>query len=148
MFKESALLDEGSEIVVIWEDAWRWTNTPISNHVNMMMQMANGSSQPMQECVEMLKININSIKTWAHAYVVPDAPYQLLLGCPWQQLVQLEKHKTNDDVYVTVHDLLDPFNITSSLHHNGLFPRKNTSPSSLLQPLFTVQCLPLPWAHL
>lgn len=61
----------------------------------------------MHGCVEMLEIDVDGIKTWAHAYVVPDAPYRLLLGRPWQRLVRLERHETDSDVYVTVHDPLD-----------------------------------------
>jgi hypothetical protein len=53
----------------------------------MRMQMANGGSQEIAGCVEMLEIEVEGIKTWAHAYVVPDTPYRLLLGQPWQQLV-------------------------------------------------------------
>ena len=105
--EESALLDEGSEIVVIQEDVWRQIRVPINDHVNMTMQTANGKSQPMRGCLEMLEIDVDGIKTWAHAYVMPDAPYRLLLGCPWQWLVWLEKHETDDDVYVTIHDPLD-----------------------------------------
>ena len=60
------------------------TGAPISNHINMMMQMANGSLQPMQGCVEMLEFDVDGMNTWAHAYVVSNAPYQLLLEHPWQ----------------------------------------------------------------
>ncbi|KIK32962.1 hypothetical protein CY34DRAFT_42394, partial [Suillus luteus UH-Slu-Lm8-n1] len=81
---ELGLLDEGSEIVVIREDVWRKTNAPINQSVRMHMQTANGGSQEMAGCLEMLEIDVEGIKTWAHAYVVPDAPYRLLLGRPWQ----------------------------------------------------------------
>jgi hypothetical protein len=108
---ELGLLDEGSEIVVIREDAWRKTNAPRNEQIHMRMQTANGGSQDMGGCVEMLEIDIEGIKTWAHAYVVPDAPYRLLLGRPWQRLVRLSKTETLDDVHVTVHDPLDSSNI-------------------------------------
>ncbi|KAG2737284.1 hypothetical protein P692DRAFT_201672614, partial [Suillus brevipes Sb2] len=101
---EMGLLDEGSEIVVIREDTWKKTNAPLNERVRMRMQTANGGSQDMKGCLEMLEIEVAGIKTWAHAYVVPDAPYRLLLGRPWQRLVKLSKEENNDSVFVTVHD--------------------------------------------
>jgi hypothetical protein len=74
------------------------------------MQTANGEAQEMGGCVEMLEIDVDGIKMWAHAYVVPNAPYQLLLGRPWQRLVQLSKSETQDGVSVTVSDPLDSSN--------------------------------------
>lgn len=65
----------------------------------------------MSGCMEMLEIDIDSVKTWAHAYVVSDAPYQLLLGRPWQCLVRLSKEETNDGVVVTICDPLNVGNI-------------------------------------
>jgi hypothetical protein len=81
---ELGLLDEGSEIVVIREDIWKKIQVPINTKARMCMQTANGGSQEMAGCVEMLEIDVEGIKSWAHAYVVPDAPYRLLLGQPWQ----------------------------------------------------------------
>ncbi|KAJ8580870.1 hypothetical protein M405DRAFT_887778, partial [Rhizopogon salebrosus TDB-379] len=101
---ELGLLDEGSEIVVIREDTWKKTQAPINRQVRMRMQTANGGSQDMAGCVEMLEIDVEGIKTWAHAYVVPDAPYRLLLGRPWQRLVRLGKIETPNAVQVTIHD--------------------------------------------
>ncbi|KAG2066410.1 hypothetical protein BDR04DRAFT_990660, partial [Suillus decipiens] len=101
---EMALLDEGSELVVIQEDVWKKTRAPINKNICMRMQTANRGSQDMSGCLEMLKIDINGIKTWAHAYVIADAPYCLLLGRPWQKLVQLSKSETAEMVYVTIHD--------------------------------------------
>ncbi|KAG2063734.1 hypothetical protein BDR04DRAFT_1186167 [Suillus decipiens] len=90
---EMALLDEGSELVVIQEDVWKKTRAPINKNIHMRMQTANRGSQDMSGCLEMLKIDIDGIKTWAHAYVIADAPYLLLLG--------------SEMVYVTIHDPTD-----------------------------------------
>ncbi|KAG2086954.1 uncharacterized protein F5147DRAFT_559449, partial [Suillus discolor] len=98
------LLDEGSEIVVIREDIWRKTNAPWNQEIHMRMQTANGGAQEMGRCIEMLEIDVDGIKTWAHAYVVPDAPYWLLLGRSWQRLMQLSKNETQDEVLVTISD--------------------------------------------
>ncbi|KAG1819623.1 uncharacterized protein BJ212DRAFT_1267955 [Suillus subaureus] len=108
---ELALLDEGSEIVVIQEDVWKKMNAPINCNIHMCMQTANGSSQEMAGCLEMLEIEVEGIKSWAHVYVIPEAPYCLLLGCPWQKLIHLSKYKDVDNVYITIQDPLDSSNI-------------------------------------
>ena len=77
----------------------------------------------MGGCVEMLEIDIAGIKTWAHAYVVPDAPYQLLLGQPWQRLVKLSKEETNDTVLVTIHDPLNNSNTCTCQTSPHLWPQ-------------------------
>jgi len=104
---EMALLDEGLELVVIQEGVWKKTQAPINKNICMRMQTANGSSQDMAGCLEMLEIDVDGIKTWAHAYVIADAPYRLLLGRLWQWLVRLSKSETTDMVYVTIHDPTD-----------------------------------------
>ncbi|KAG2086156.1 uncharacterized protein F5147DRAFT_542134, partial [Suillus discolor] len=101
---ELGLLDKGSEIVVIREDIWKKTKAPINKEVRMRMQTANGGSQEMAGCIEMLEIEVEGIRTWAHAYVVPNAPYRLLLGWPWQRLVCLSKVEDTNGVQVSVHD--------------------------------------------
>ncbi|EIW84689.1 hypothetical protein CONPUDRAFT_34772, partial [Coniophora puteana RWD-64-598 SS2] len=102
--EEHALLDEGSEIVVIRQDIWQKLGLPANKERTMIMQTANGTTQEMAGCAEMLEIDVGGIKTWAHAYVVPDSPYRLLLGRPWQRLVRLSKEETHEGVYVTIHD--------------------------------------------
>ncbi|KAG2073700.1 hypothetical protein BDR04DRAFT_1009800, partial [Suillus decipiens] len=99
---ELGLLDEGSEIVIIREDIWRKTNTPQNQQIHMRMQAANGGAQDMGGCVEMLEIDVKGIKTWAHAYIVLDAPYRLLLGRPWQNLIHLSKSEDTEHIYVTI----------------------------------------------
>ncbi|KAG2738246.1 hypothetical protein P692DRAFT_20759185, partial [Suillus brevipes Sb2] len=107
----------------------------------------------------MLEIDVEGIKTWAHAYVVPDAPYRLLLGRPWQRLVRLSKAEDSDGVKITIRDPTDYTNartVTTTPrpwpHPNGSFaltaaqflspsasPTSHTSlaqhPSPILSPL-------------
>lgn len=125
---ELGLLDEGSEIVVIREDIWKKTNAPINKNVRMRMQTANGSSQEMAGCLEMLEIEVEGIKTWVHAYIVPDAPYRLLLGRPWQKLVRLSKSEDANNVHITI---TDPINI-SNTHTITTLPRPWPSPPQSL----------------
>ncbi|KAG2008072.1 hypothetical protein CC2G_013544 [Coprinopsis cinerea AmutBmut pab1-1] len=58
----------------------------------------------MVGCVEWMEIVVDGVKTWAHAFVIEDAPYDLLLGRPWQKAVKLEKLEVDGGVDVVVHN--------------------------------------------
>jgi len=78
---EDALLDEGSEIVVVRKDLWEELSMgPMNKKWMMMIETANGAKEAMERCTEFLEIKVDGIKTWAHAYVTPHAPFRLLLG--------------------------------------------------------------------
>ena len=55
------------------------------------MQTANGGIEKMMECVEYLELEVGGVKTYAHAFVVQLAPYNLLLGRPWQKGIKLKR---------------------------------------------------------
>ena len=126
--KELALLDDGSEIVIIREDIWKASQAKINSNVKMHMQTANGGIQHMPSCLEMLEIVIDGLKTWAHAFVIPDAPYRLLLGHPWQCLVRLKKDEDEEDVHIVICDPCNP----SNLHRVTTTPRPFQGPAELL----------------
>ncbi|KAF9472290.1 hypothetical protein BDN70DRAFT_818863, partial [Pholiota conissans] len=102
---EMALLDEGSEIVVIRRDLWEETGHGVNKERKMVMETANGGKEAMAGCAEYLKIEVGGIQTYAHAFIVPHAPFRLLLGRPWQRNVRLQRNERPDGgVDVTVHD--------------------------------------------
>lgn len=102
---EMGLLDEGSEIVVIRKDFLEELGARANERLGIMMETANGSSEAVNGCVEMLEIRVGDVRSWAHAYVVPHAPYRLSLGRPWQQHVRLCKvEHDSGDVAVTLRD--------------------------------------------
>ncbi|GLB41626.1 hypothetical protein LshimejAT787_1002260 [Lyophyllum shimeji] len=105
--KEDALLDEGSEIVVVRRDLWEELGLKVNRAQLMTMETANGGRETMDGCAEFLEIEVEGMKTWAHAYVVPNAPYRLLLGRPWQKSVLLAKVETEAGVWVTLQDPRD-----------------------------------------
>ena len=73
--EEITLLDNGSEIVVICEDIWKASQAEINSNIKLHMQTAKGGIQHMPGCLKMLKIDVDGLKTWAHAFVIPDTPY-------------------------------------------------------------------------
>ena len=133
--EELGLLDDGSEIVVIREDIWKASQAKINSQIKTRMQTANGSIQEMPGCVEMLEIDIEGVKTWVHAFVIPDAPYRILLGCPWQRHVRLKKDEDDDDVYITIRD---PCN-HSNLRRIATTPRPFQGPPNSLAFLTAVR---------
>lgn len=102
--REVGLLDEGSEIVVVREDLCRELGAEVNRERRMTMQTANGGKEDLLGCVEYLELEVGGVKTYAHAFVVREAPYHLLLGRPWQKGVKLGKVEREDgsmDVVVT-----------------------------------------------
>ena len=116
--EELVLLDDGLKIVVICKDIWKASQAKINSQVRMHMQTANRGIQEMPGCIEMLKVNVEGMKTWVHAFVIPDAPYHILLGHPWQCHVHLKKDEDDNDVHITIHD---PCN-HSNLHCIAMTP--------------------------
>ncbi|KAF8815694.1 hypothetical protein BYT27DRAFT_7079102, partial [Phlegmacium glaucopus] len=99
------LLDEGSEIVAVRKDLWEELGFEVNWQRLMMMQATNGSREAMEGCAEYLELVVGDITTWVHAYVVPNAPFKLLLGRPWQKSVLLGRVEHGDGrVDVMVHD--------------------------------------------
>ena len=99
------------------------------------MQMANGGVQEMPGCIEMLKIDVEDMKTWAHAFVIPDAPYHILLGRPWQHHVHLKKDEDDDNVHITIHN---PCN-HSNIRRIATTPRTFKGPADSLAFLVSVR---------
>ena len=133
--EELALLDDGSEIVVICEDIWKASQAKINSQVRMHMQTANGGIQEMPGCIEMLEVDVEGMKTWAHAFVIPDAPYHILLGRPWQHHVHLKKDEDDDDVHITIRD---PCN-HSNLRRIAMTPQPFQGPLTSLAFLVAVR---------
>ena len=73
--EEFGLLDGGSEIVIMREDLWKEVKVPVNMKRKMRMEAANGLTSELPGCAEMLEIDVDGLKTWAHAFIVPSAPY-------------------------------------------------------------------------
>ncbi|TRM58294.1 hypothetical protein BD626DRAFT_352673, partial [Schizophyllum amplum] len=103
--EEDALLDHGSEIVVMRKDLWQELGLPLNTARVLRMQCANGSWEQVLGCAEGAKVFVDGLCTSVNAYVVTDAPYRLLLGRPWQKSVQMGmRESARGAVQVKVHD--------------------------------------------
>ena len=81
--EEFGLLDGGLEIVIMREDLWKEVKVLVNMNRKMRMEAANGLMLELPGCAEMLEIDVDGLKTWAHVFIVPSALYRLLLGRPW-----------------------------------------------------------------
>jgi len=106
--RELGLLDEGSEIVIVQEDLCDELGLEVNRKRRMMIQTANGGKKKLQGCVEYLELEVGEVKTYAHAFVVQSALYQLLLGRLWQKGVKLGKiERVDGSMEVEISDLGD-----------------------------------------
>lgn len=105
--EEVDLLDKGSEIVVVRKDVWEELGFKVNPAIEMTMQTANEGKGLILECAENLEIEAKRLKTRAHSFVVPQAPYKPLLGQPWQKSVKLAREEYPDGrVDATIHNPL------------------------------------------
>jgi len=102
---EWRLLDEGLEVVIVREDLCNEMGLVVNREQKMTMQTANGGKEGMLGCVEYLELEVEGVRTYAHAFVVQSAPYRLLLGRPWQKGVKLGKiERADGSVEVEISD--------------------------------------------
>jgi len=74
----------------------------------LTIQTANGGKEEIQGYIEYLELEVGRTKTYAYAFVVWSAPYQLLLRRPWQKGVKLGKiERENSSIEVKISDLVE-----------------------------------------
>ena len=99
------LLDEGSEVVIVRENLCNEMGLVVNRERKMTMQTANGEKEGMLGCVEYLELEVEGVRTYAHAFMVQSAPYWLLLERPWQKGVKLGKiERVDGSVEVEISD--------------------------------------------
>jgi len=103
--REWGLLDKGSEVVIVREDLCNEMGLVVNRERKMTMQTANRGKEGMLGCVEYLELEVEGVRTYAHAFVVQSAPYWLLLERPWQKGVKLGKiERVDSSVEVEISD--------------------------------------------
>ena len=84
---EAGILDQGSQIVVICEDLAKEAGVLINTKWTLRMEGANGSTLCTLSCAKDLNMCIGDVSFTIHAHVVRTAPFRLLLGCPFHNLL-------------------------------------------------------------
>ena len=83
--KTPAILDTGSQIVVIRRDIVQSLGVPINNQRLIEMEGANGATNWTVGCAENLPLQVGDVTIKVHAHVVEHASFGLLLGRPFQK---------------------------------------------------------------
>ncbi|KAH9046514.1 hypothetical protein EDB84DRAFT_1264936, partial [Lactarius hengduanensis] len=84
---EAGVLDQGSQIVVIRKDLAEEADARINQANQLRMEAANGSVCKTYGCAENLTMQIGDITFPIHAHVIDNAPFLLLLGRPFHNLL-------------------------------------------------------------
>ena len=106
--KVPAILDTGSQIVVIRHDIIQALGVPINYQRLIEMEGANSATNWTVGCAEDLPLQVGDITVKVHAHVIEHTSFGLLLGRPFQQatLCRIEDMPSGE-VEVSVHDPAD-----------------------------------------
>jgi hypothetical protein len=102
---EAAVIDPGSQIVAIQKDLADSLTMKPNPNAALEMEVANSATNWMLGCVEYLTLQIGDIPFKVHAHVIEDAPFQVLLGHPFQRIVlSILEDRPDGHVDLTIHD--------------------------------------------
>jgi len=103
LVKCECVIDNGSQIIVIRKDKWERTGSGYSASRRIMMETANGSSNWTLGITENLTLTIGGLPVQVQAYIVEDAPYEVLLGRPFFTLLSaITRDHPNGDQDITI----------------------------------------------
>jgi hypothetical protein len=104
--KIPAILDTGSQIVVIRHDIVQSLGVPVNYQRLIEMEGANSATNWTVGCTEDLTLQVGDVSFKVHAHVVEHVSFGLLLGRPFQQasLCQFED-LPNGEVEISMRDL-------------------------------------------
>lgn len=100
-----AIMDPGSQIVSISDGVWTHLGEGLDTSVIMPMKSANGAIDNTIGVVRDLAFNFGGIMLYMQAHVVKDAPYDILMGRPFDVLSQSQiQNFRNEETHITIHD--------------------------------------------
>ena len=82
------VLDSGSQIVAMSEEKWEELRLHICKDKVMVMEAANRSKSLTLGVIENLKVKVGVVELILQVQVVPNAPYDVLLGRPFYALAE------------------------------------------------------------
>ena len=109
---ENAVLNQGSQIVVIRADVAQACGAQLNTQHRIQMEGANGIRTWTLGCAEDLSLKIGVLSFVIHAHVLEGAPFRLLLGQPFYNLLLCKTEDCPDGgVNLTLHDPANPSRI-------------------------------------
>lgn len=82
----TGIFDTGAALVCISTQAVIEFRLAHTKDISLTMQDANGGSKDTYGMIEDLELTIGGVSIFVQAYIIDDAPYQLLLGRPFQDV--------------------------------------------------------------
>lgn len=86
-FNPECILDGGAQAVIIRRDVWERLQTPVATDRRMKMESANSGTTLTVGVVENHPVRLGPITIYLQLQVVDDAPFQVLLGRPFFDVV-------------------------------------------------------------
>jgi hypothetical protein len=118
-FVES-VLDPGCQIVAMSEKVWSQLEVPKDDSITVTMQSANGGMESTIGLVKNLPFNFEGLTIYLHVHVVRNAPYDILLGRPFDMLTRSKVQNISDDEqYITLHDPNSELSLTFATRPRG-----------------------------
>jgi len=107
-FKSPAILDTGSQIIIIQHDIVQSLGFPINRQRLIEMEGANGATNWTVGCAKNLPMQVGDVTIKVHVHVVEHTSFGLLLGQPFQKAALLRfEDLPNGEVEVSVRDPAD-----------------------------------------
>jgi hypothetical protein len=135
---DTGMLDQGSQIIAIRADLAQQVGAFINTKKCLEMEGANGTTSWTLGCAENLPMHIGNVSFVAHAYIVENAPFRLLLGRPFHNLL-LSRLEDNKDGSVSL-SIRDP----ADRSHTAQVPTKPRRTTIGFITTLAIQTLPAP----
>jgi hypothetical protein len=101
----SAIIDTGSQLNVLSKSAWRrFIKRPMDVSKAMTMRDANGGEGVLRGLVSSVPLTCGRVQTTANFYVGDSAPFDVLLGRPWQRGNRVTIDERHDGTYLLFKD--------------------------------------------
>ena len=106
--KPECILDGGAQVVVMRKDIWERLRAPIVANKAMPMESANASTSMTLGLIENHPIQLGPITFYLQIQVVENAPFEVLLGCPFFDVANCEEiSRSGGNHQIRVHNLKD-----------------------------------------
>src|SRR6266404_4905777 len=105
---DTSVLNSGSQIVAIHADLARELGARVNTRRQMEMEGADSNTSWMLRCAEKLMMRLGDVNFQVHTFIVETAPFRLLLGHPFHNLLltKLEDHE-DGSVSLSIRDPAD-----------------------------------------
>jgi hypothetical protein len=102
------------------EKVWSQLEVPKDDTITVTMQSANGGTESTIGLVKNLPFNFEGLTIYLHVHVVRNAPYDILLGRPFDMLTRSKVQNISDDEqYITLHDPNSDLSLTFATRPRG-----------------------------